>query len=171
MPSTPVRIVTAAVLILGGTGLAVGQQMTPLPPPAPEAPVALPLPPGRTVWASQDGSVLDITVDAAGTLTGTFVPGFPCGTAAGQPVAVAAPRPVTGTVSANALVWTVALPDCPSVGTWIGHYQVAGGIEEQLRTLWTLALVASPPGVGSTFAGSEVFVRQPPPAGAPAIAP
>jgi hypothetical protein len=170
MPIATLRLVTAAVLILSGSGLAVAQQPLPAPAPAPDGSLVLALPAGRTVWASQDGSVLDITADAAGALTGTFVPGFPCGAPLDQPAAAAAPRPVAGTVAGNALVWTVTLPDCPSVGTWIGHYQVVG-VEEQLRMLWTLALVVSPPGVGSTFAGAEVFVRQPPAAGAPAPGP
>jgi Avidin family len=80
-------------------------------------------------------------------------------TVTGQPTSPA--RPLVGNVSANAVVWTVSFPECPSVGTWIGHYQIVG-TEEQLRTLWTLALAEIPAGVGSTYTGAEVFVRQAP---------
>jgi hypothetical protein len=62
-------------------------------------------------------------------------------------------------VSGNAVAWTLSLPACPSVGTWVGHYQTVGQ-EEQLAVLWTLALQENPPGVGSTLTGSALFVRQ-----------
>ena len=68
-------------------------------------------------------------------------------------------RPVVGTVNGNAVAWTLSLPDCPSVGTWVGHFQTVDA-QEQLSMLWTLALQESPPGVGSTFTGSAVFLRQ-----------
>jgi hypothetical protein len=107
---------------------------------------------------SQDGSVVDFTVDSTtGTLTGTFTPGFPCGVTTGL---ASAARPIVGTVSGNAVAWTLSLPACPSVGTWVGHYQAVDALE-QLTILWTLALQESPPGVGSTLTGSAVFVRQP----------
>jgi hypothetical protein len=101
------------------------------------------LPAGRSVWSSQ-----------AGAITGTFVPGFLCGSTTSQ-----TGRPITGTSMGNAVTWTLSLTNCPSVGTWVGHYQTAG-IEQQLTVLWTLAMPDSPPGVGSTFTGSAVFVRQ-----------
>jgi hypothetical protein len=64
-----------------------------------------------------------------------------------------------GTVQGNALAWALSLPGCPSVGTWIGHFRTVEA-EEQLTVLWTMALPEVPPGVGSTLAGSSVFVRQ-----------
>jgi hypothetical protein len=101
--------------------------------------------------------VADLTIDvAAGTLTGTFTPGFPCGLASQL---TPASRPVVGTVSGNSLAWTLSLSACPSVGTWIGHFQTAGA-EQQLTMLFTLAVPDSPPGVGSVLTGSAVFVRQ-----------
>jgi hypothetical protein len=113
------------------------------------------LPAGRSVWSSQDGSTVDLTIDATtGAITGTFVPGFLCGSTTSQ-----TGRPITGTSMGNAVTWTLSLTNCPSVGTWVGHYQTAG-IEQQLTVLWTLAMPDSPPGVGSTFTGSAVFVRQ-----------
>lgn len=115
------------------------------------------MPVGRSTWRSQDGSVVDITIDqATGALTGTFAPGFPCGQAT---TPTTPPRPIAGVVSGNAVAWTLSLPACPSVGTWVGHYQAleAG---EQLAMLWTLAVQESPPGVGSTLTGSALFVRQ-----------
>ena len=115
------------------------------------------MPAGRSTWRSQDGSVVDITIDPAeGTLTGTFAPGFPCGLSTAL---TASTRPVVGTVNGNAVAWTLSLPACPSVGTWVGHYQTVDG-EEQLAMLWTLALAESPPAVGSTLTGSALFVRQ-----------
>ena len=115
------------------------------------------MPTGRSTWRSQDGSVVDLTVDpTTGTLTGTFVAGFPCG----PPSTISpAPRPMAGAVNGNAVAWTLSLPACPSVGTWIGHYRTVEA-EEQLTVLWTLAVLEFPPGVGSTLTGSAVFVRQ-----------
>jgi hypothetical protein len=115
------------------------------------------IPTGRSTWKSQDGSTLDVTIDpATGSLTGTFSPGFPCGLATAlTPTA----SPLVGTVNGNALAWTLSLSACPSVGTWIGHYQTVDA-QEQLATLFTLAVPESPPGVGSTLTGSAVFVRQ-----------
>ena len=127
--------------------------------PAPTLPgAAQTIPAGRSTWMSQDGSVVDFTIDSTtGTLSGTFTPGFPCGLTTG----LANPaRPIVGTVSGNAVAWTLSLPACPSVGTWVGHYQAVDALE-QLTVLWTLALQESPPGVGSTLTGSAVFVRQP----------
>ena len=127
---------------------------SPTPPPAGAVPT---IPAGRSTWRSQDGSVVDLTIDpAAGTLTGTFAPGFPCGLS--SPLTTSA-RPLVGTVTGNAVAWTLSLSACPSVGTWIGHYQTAG-TEEQLAVLWTLAVPESPPGVGSVLTGSALFVRQ-----------
>jgi hypothetical protein len=116
-----------------------------------------PMPSGRSMWRSQDGSVVDLTVDStAGTVTGTFTPGFPCGLASTlMPVS----RPLVGTVTGNAVAWTLSLAACPSVGTWVGHFQTTG-TEEQLSMLFTLAVPESPPGVGSTLTGPAVFVRQ-----------
>jgi hypothetical protein len=129
-------------------------------PPATTPPVTEPaqtIPTGRTVWRSEDGSTLELTIDAtAGTLTGTFAPGFPCGLPSTLSPAT---RPIAGTVNGNAVAWTLSLPACPSVGTWIGHYRTVETVE-QLTVLWTLALPEFPPGVGSTLTGSTVFVRQ-----------
>ena len=73
------------------------------------------------MWRSQDGSVVDLTVDStAGTVTGTFTPGFPCGLAS---TLTPASRPLVGTVNGNAVAWTLSLAACPSVGTWVGHFQ------------------------------------------------
>lgn len=136
----------------------------PIPLPAPSTPTpavapAQTIPAGRSTWRSQDGSIADLTIDlATGTLTGTFAPGFPCGLATSL---APSPRPLAGTVNGNAVAWTLGLSACPSVGTWIGHYQTAGA-EEQLVMLWTLAVPESPPGVGSTLTGSALFVRQSP---------
>ena len=129
-----------------------------IPTPSPTLTDAAPVvPEGRSTWRSQDGSVVDITIDStAGTLTGTFTPGFSCGLTAGL---TGSTRPVVGTVSGNAVAWTLSLPDCPSVGTWVGHFQTVDA-QEQLSMLWTLALQESPPGVGSTLTGSAVFARQ-----------
>jgi hypothetical protein len=117
------------------------------------------MPTGRSTWRAQDGSVVDLSVDpATGALTGTFAPGFPCGeTSAGS--TSPASRPIVGTVNGNAVAWTLGLPACPSVGTWIGHYRTVE-TEEQLAVLWTLAVADFPPGVGSTLTGSAIFVRQ-----------
>ena len=116
-----------------------------------------PMPSGRSTWRSQDGSVVDLTVDStAGTVTGTFTPGFPCGLAS---TLTPASRPLVGTVNGNAVAWTLSLAACPSVGTWVGHFQTTG-TEEQLSMLFTLAVPESPPGVGSTLTGPAVFVRQ-----------
>ena len=62
-------------------------------------------------------------------------------------------------MNGNAVAWTLSLPACPSVGTWIGHFRTVEA-EEQLAVLWTLAVTEFPPGVGSTLTGSAVFVRQ-----------
>ncbi len=116
-----------------------------------------PMPSGRSTWRSQDGSVVDLTVDStAGTVTGTFTPGFPCGLAS---TLTPASRPLVGTVNGNAVAWALSLAACPSVGTWVGHFQTTG-TEEQLTMLFTLAVPESPPGVGSTLTGPAVFVRQ-----------
>jgi hypothetical protein len=123
---------------------------------SPSTSVAQTLPAGRSVWTSSDGSTVDLTIDATtGAVTGTFAPGFPCGSSTSQ-----TGRPVTGVSTGNALAFTLSLTDCPSVGTWIGHYQTLG-TEQQLAVLFTLAMPDSPPGVGSTFTGSAIFVRQP----------
>src|SRR5262245_13316337 len=93
------------------------------------------LPAGRSVWTSQDGSTVDLTIDAiTGAITGTFVPGFLCGSSTSQ-----TGRPITGTSMGNALTWTLSLTNCPSVGTWVGHYQTLG-TEQRLTVLWTLAM-------------------------------
>jgi hypothetical protein len=116
-----------------------------------------PMPAGRSTWRSHDGSVVDLTVDStAGTVTGTFTPGFPCGLAS---TLTPASRPLLGTVNGNAVAWALSLAACPSVGTWVGHFQTTG-TEEQLTMLFTLAVPESPPGVGSTLTGPAVFVRQ-----------
>jgi hypothetical protein len=135
---------------------------TPTTPTAPAPPATVtdaiqPMPSGRSTWRSQDGSVVDLTVDStAGTVTGTFTPGFPCGLAS---TLTPASRPLVGTVNGNAVAWTLSLAACPSVGTWVGHFQTTG-TEEQLSMLFTLAVPESPPGVGSTLTGPAVFVRQ-----------
>ena len=138
---------------------------TPNPAPSPMTTTPVPAPPdaaqtiptGRSTWRSQDGSVADITIDSTtGTLTGTFSPGFPCGLSTTlTPLA----RPLLGAVSGNAVAWTLSLSSCPSVGTWIGHYQTTD-TEEQLAMLWTIAVTESPPGVASTLTGAALFVRQ-----------
>jgi hypothetical protein len=148
-------------IVVGTAGLTAAQSSPPTSPGAtPTAPTpidpAQTVPVGQTTWMSQDGSILELAVDPAGTLTGTFLPGFPCG----SPSAVApAPRAIVGTVNGNALGWTLSLPECPSVGTWVGHYRTVEA-QEQLDVLWHLALPEVPPGVGSTLTGSTVFVRQ-----------
>ena len=130
---------------------------TPTTPPATIADGIQPMPAGRSTWRSQDGSVVDLTVDStAGTVTGTFTPGFPCGLAS---TLTPASRPLLGTVNGNAVAWALSLAACPSVGTWVGHFQTTG-TEEQLTMLFTLAVPESPPGVGSTLTGPAVFVRQ-----------
>jgi hypothetical protein len=139
--------------IAGSTAAQFPGTVPPLPP-APDA--AQTMPAGRSTWRSQDGSIADLTVDSAtGILTGTFSAGFPCG-----PPSMLSPasRPITGTVNGNAVAWTLSLPACPSVGTWIGHYRRAES-EEHLTMLWTLAVLEFPPGVGSTLTGSVLFVR------------
>ena len=147
------------VAILVGISGSTAAQFPSTTPPAFPATDAAPqtVPAGRSSWRSQDGSTVDLTVDAtAGALTGSFAAAFPCG----PPSTVSpAPRPIVGTVNGNAIAWTLSLPACPSVGTWIGHYRTIEA-EEQLTMLWTLALPEFPPGVGSTLAGSTVFIRQ-----------
>ena len=141
----------------GPIAQAPGQSPTTPPPPPTLTDAAPVVPAGRSTWRSQDGSVVDITIDSTtGALTGTFTPGFACGLTPGP---TGAARPVVGTVSGNAVAWTLNLPACPSVGTWVGHFQTVDA-QEQLSMLWTLALEESPPGVGSTLTGSAVFVRQ-----------
>jgi hypothetical protein len=153
-PSTPVQAPATPATPFAPT--------TPASPAAPATAVSTsdsiqPIPAGRSAWRSPDGSVMDLTVDlAAGTLTGTFTPGFPCGFAS---TLTTAARPIVGTVNGNAIAWTLSLSACPSVGTWVGHFQT-NGAEEQLSMLFTLAVPESPPGVGSTLTGSAVFVRQ-----------
>ena len=115
------------------------------------------VPAGRSTWRSQDGSVVDLTIDpTTGALTGTFSPGFPCGEST---TLVTSTRPIVGAVTGNAIAWTLSLTACPSVGTWVGHYQTVDA-EEQLALLFTLALPETPPGVGSTLTGHALFVRQ-----------
>jgi avidin family protein len=115
------------------------------------------VPTGRSTWRSQDGSVVDITIDpTTGALTGTFTPGFPCGVST---TLATSTRPIVGAVNGNAIAWTLSLTACPSVGTWVGHYQTVDA-EEQLALLFTLALPETPPGVGSTLTGHALFVRQ-----------
>jgi hypothetical protein len=122
--------------------------------PTPSTDTVQPVPPGQSAWRSDKGSLLELTVDpAAGTLVGTFTPGFPCGSTS------PGPQPIVGTVKGNALAWALSLPGCPSVGTWIGHFRTVE-TQEQLNVLWTLALPEFPPGVGSMLTGSAVFVRQ-----------
>ena len=153
-PSTPVQAPATPATPFAPT--------TPASPAAPATAVSTsdsiqPIPAGRSAWRSPDGSVMDLTVDlAAGTLTGTFTPGFPCGFAS---TLTTAARPIVGTVNGNAIAWTLSLSACPSVGTWVGHFQT-NGTEERLSMLFTLAVPESPPGVGSTLTGSAVFVRQ-----------
>ena len=153
-PSTPVQAPATPATPAAPT--------TPASPATPATPVSTadsiqPIPAGRSAWRSQDGSIVDLTVDsAAGTLTGTFTPGFPCGFAS---TLTTVARPIVGTVNGNAIAWTLSLSACPSVGTWVGHFQT-NGTEERLSMLFTLAVPESPPGVGSTLTGSAVFVRQ-----------
>jgi hypothetical protein len=147
-PSTPTTPTTPTM----PTGPA-----TPTTPPATVTDGIQPMPSGRSTWRSQDGSVVDLTVDStAGTVTGTFTPGFPCGLAS---TLTPASRPLLGTVNGNAVAWALSLAACPSVGTWVGHFQTTG-TEEQLTMLFTLAVPESPPGVGSTLTGPAVFVRE-----------
>jgi Avidin family len=170
--SRALRLVTA-VAVIATAGLTAAQSpttpstpttptmptspTTPTTPPATIADGIQPMPAGRSTWRSQDGSVVDLTVDStAGTVTGTFTPGFPCGFAS---TLTPASRPLVGTVNGNAVAWTLSLTACPSVGTWVGHFQTTG-TEEQLTMLFTLAVPESPPGVGSTLTGPAVFVRQ-----------
>ena len=146
------------IAILVGISGSTAAQFPVIPPSAfstTDAPQTMPA--GRSTWRSQDGSTVELTVDpTTGTLTGTFAPGFPCG----LPNTLSpAPRPIVGTVNGNAVAWTLGLPACPSVGTWIGHYRTVEA-QEQLTLLWTLALLEFPPGVGSTLTGSALFVRQ-----------
>src|SRR5262245_28753508 len=176
------RRLVAAVVVLATAGLTTAQSPTMTSPtptqpaspsstpgvtPAPMAPTPGPtladtvqtMPAGRSTWKSQDGSVVDLTVDSStGAVTGTFTPGFPCGLATSLTTDA---RPLVGTTSGNAVAWTLSLSACPSVGTWVGHFQ-AVGTEEQLSMLFTLAVAESPPGVGSTLTGSSLFTRQMP---------
>jgi Avidin family len=164
-------LVTIAVLVPGGLALTQTSTPTPTTPnattpsqttrgqatPTPSSPAGTieTVPTGHSVWTSQDGSTVDMTIDAAsGAISGTFVPGFACGPSNAQTA-----RPIVGTALGNALTWTLTLSSCPSVGTWIGHFQTVGA-EQQLTMLLTLALPESPPGVGSTLTSSTVFVRQ-----------
>ena len=154
-PSTPVQApATPATPVTPTTPAAPANPATPVPT---VTDGVQPMPSGRSTWRSQDGSVVDLTVDAvAGTLTGTFTPGFPCGFAS---TLMTAARPIVGTVNGNAVAWTLSLSACPSVGTWVGHFQTTG-TEDQLVMLFTLAVPESPPGVGSTLTGAAVFVKQ-----------
>jgi hypothetical protein len=157
-------LVFIAVSVLGSSGLAAAQApampgtsiLSPsIPGTSPSTDAVQTLPAGRSVWTSQDGSTVDLTIDATtGAIFGMFVPGFICGSSTSQ-----TGRPIVGTAMGNALTWTLSLTGCPSVGTWIGHYQTVG-TEQQLAVLWTLAIPDSPPGVGSTFTGSALFIRQ-----------
>ena len=157
--------VVAAALTVATAGLTAAQTQMPTPttPTNPITPstsqtASQTIPQGQSTWKSQDGSVVQVTVDAtAGTLTGTFTPGFPCGTSATE---TAAPNPIVGKVTGNAIAWTLSLPACPSVGTWIGHFQTADTEQQQLAMLWTLSVAENPPGVNSTLTGSSLFVRQ-----------
>ena len=167
-PSTPTQPSTTPPAAAPATPMTPSTPTTPTMPTSPTTPTAAtrpatvtdgiqPMPSGRSTWRSQDGSVVDLTVDStAGTLTGTFTPGFPCGLAS---TLTPASRPLVGTVNGNAVAWTLSLAACPSVGTWVGHFQTTG-TEEQLSMLFTLAVPESPPGVGSTLTGPAVFVRQ-----------
>jgi hypothetical protein len=159
-PSTTPPAATPTTPTTPGTPTTPTMPATPTTPTTPPATVSddiQPMPAGRSMWRSQDGSVVDLTVDStAGTVTGTFTPGFPCGLASTLTPAV---RPLVGTVNGNAVAWTLSLAACPSVGTWVGHFQTTG-TEEQLSMLFTLAVPESPPGVGSTLTGPAVFVRQ-----------
>jgi hypothetical protein len=150
------RLAFVAVLV-GAAGPTAAQLPAAMPPEVTSTDALQTIPAGQSAWRSQDGTLVELTVDpTAGTLTGTFAPGFPCG----LPGTVSpAPRQIAGTVNGNALAWTLSLPACPSVGTWVGHYRRVE-TEEQLILLWTLALPEFPPGVGSTLTGSAIFVRQ-----------
>lgn len=157
--SDALRLAFAVGLMLIGSRLAAAQ-VPAMPSATMLADTGQSLPAGRSVWKSQDGSTLAVTIDVTtGTLTGTFAPGFPCGVPLTQTAQAAPSQTIVGAAMGNAVVWTVSLPDCPSVGTWIGHYQTVGA-EQQLTLLWMLALPESPPGVGSTFTGSALFIRQ-----------
>ncbi len=154
---------TFIAIVIGTAGSTAAQSPSDVPPGSTTPPTSTTpaptdatqsLPAGQSTWQSQDGSILELTIDqTAGTLTGTFTPGFPCGSAS------PAPQPIVGTVKGNALAWALSLPGCPSVGTGIGHLRTVEA-QEQLNVLWTLAVPEFPPGVGSTLTGAAVFVRQ-----------
>lgn len=148
------RWLSVATLTLAWGASASAQSLT-APPATPLPDAAQAFPPGRSVWSSQDGSIVEITVDAVtGALGGTFTPGFSCESSPEQ-----SSRPIVGAALGNAVAWSMSLPGCPSMGTWIGHYQAVGQ-EQQLSMLWTLAVSETPPGVGSTLTGAVIFVRQ-----------
>lgn len=82
-------------------------------------------------WRNELGSEMELSVDIAGAVTGTFRTG------------VGSPRPeeefdLVGFVSGDLLSFTVNFGKYSSLTSWAGQHTIVGGAE-RIRTSWLLA--------------------------------
>ena len=113
---------------------------------------------GDSEWSNQYNSVLKLSIEETGAISGTFTTAVGCG--------ASKPRKVIGTMNGLAISFTVNFEECESVTAWNGHLLVDKDDKDNkdkqtLSTLWHLTIGKGPVTFASTLAGADVFKRNP----------
>jgi Avidin family len=99
-------------------------------------------------WTNQLGSVMQLTLDADDTLTGSYT----------SAVGDTTTYPLTGQADADAVVFTVSFAASGSITAWAGHYDPR---TEHLEMLWNLVTQRDSNDAlwHATFAGFDIFTQ------------
>ena len=103
------------------------------------------MPSGKT-WVNELGSEMTATIDAAGTISGTYTTAVGCG--AGKA------RDLIGYCNGHAVTFSVNWQECASTSAWSGTYE-----NGKINTLWQLVL-AKEPSWDSMVTGADTFAQQ-----------
>jgi hypothetical protein len=101
---------------------------------------------GTSVWKNELGSTMTITVNASGSVTGSYQTGAGCGIGQSQVL--------VGSCNGYGITFSVNFAGCNSTTAWAGTISSSPSI---IRTLWYLAM-GTPPAWNSIIAGSDCFV-------------
>jgi avidin family protein len=83
-------------------------------------------------WQNQHASVMQLSVEADGRVTGTFATGVGCPTPAEH-------FPVVGFVCGDLITFAVSFGTHRSMTAWVGQHTVEGGVE-RIDTLWHMVV-------------------------------
>lgn len=100
------------------------------------------MPSGKT-WTNELDSRVELTVDGAGKISGTYTSAVGCN--------AGVPQPVTGFCNGHAVTFSVNWGHCNSTTTWSGTYR-----HRAIKTIWQLVL-AGKPTWHSVLTGSDAF--------------